>query len=127
MDRIMQDDSNYIYRGLKTTTDQPAKQTEYYNVGGQLLEADNQIDVVAKKIYYSSNNDPKYFIKVGTYGKIFNPIGMYSEGQNNKFLAKIGRKQFEFKEVNLRVFDLYLKFLTSKNLAWLNNAEREMN
>lgn len=69
---------------------------------------------------------PRFYIKVGTYGKIYNPIGLYTEGQSEKFLAKIGRKQFEYKEVNQKVFEMYVSFLTTKNLAWLNNAEREL-
>lgn len=80
--------------------------------------------VVAKSIY--KNSSYKFYIKVGTYGKIFNPMGLFSEGKNEKFIAKIGRKEFEFKEVNQKVFDLYLNFLSTKNIAWLNNAEREM-
>jgi hypothetical protein len=80
--------------------------------------------VVAKLITGDSGN--KYYIKIGTYGKIFNPIGMFSEGQNNKFLSKIGRKEWQFKEVNQKIFDFYMNFLSSKNIAWLNNAEREM-
>ena len=74
----------------------------------------------------AKSNTKKYFIKVGTYGKIFNPMGMFSEGKNEKFIAKIGKKEFNFKEVNQKIFDLYLNFLSTKNLAWLNNAEREM-
>jgi len=80
--------------------------------------------VVAKSVYKNGNN--KFYIKIGTYGRIFNPIGLFSEGKNEKFIAKIGRKEFEFKEVNQKVFDLYLNFLSTKNIAWLNNAEREM-
>lgn len=80
--------------------------------------------VVAKSI--QKNNISKFYIKVGTYGKIFNPMGMFSEGKNQKFIAKIGKKEFEFKEVNQKIFDLYTKFLSTKNIAWLNNAEREM-
>jgi hypothetical protein len=68
----------------------------------------------------------KYYIKIGTYGKIYNPIGLYSEGHSEKFLSKIGRKQFEYKEVNQKTFNMYLNFLGTKNLAWLNNAEREL-
>lgn len=81
--------------------------------------------VVAKSIQID-NNPLRYYIKVGTYGKIYNPIGLYSEGKNTKFLSKIGRKEFEFKEVNQKVFDLYTTFLSTKNIAWLNNAEREL-
>ncbi len=68
----------------------------------------------------------KYFVKAGAYGRLFNPMGMFSEGKQNKFLSKIGKNEFELKEVNSRIFDLYLNFLTSKNIAWLNNAQREL-
>ena len=74
----------------------------------------------------ASGRKTRYFVKIGAYGALFNPMGMFSEGKQNKFLAKIGKNEFEFKEVNSRIFDLYLNFLTSKNTAWLNNAQREM-
>jgi hypothetical protein len=74
----------------------------------------------------TKNDTTKYYIKVGTYGRIFNPIGLFSEGKSNKFVAKIGKKEFEFKEVNQKIFDMYTTFLATKNIAWLNNAEREM-
>lgn len=81
-------------------------------------------NVVAKSI--TKNGSSKFYIKIGTYGRIFNPMGLFSEGKNEKFIAKIGKKEFEFKEVNQKVFDLYLNFLSTKNMAWLNNAEREL-
>lgn len=81
--------------------------------------------VVAKSLS-TQNNKERLYIKVGTYGKIFNPMGLFSEGKNNKFIAKVGKKEFEFKQVNNKIFNLYLNFLSTKNLAWLNNAEREM-
>lgn len=88
-------------------------------------QAKNQTNkVLAKSI--TKNGSSKFYIKVGTYGKIFNPMGLFSEGKNEKFVAKIGKKEFEFKEVNQKVFDLYLNFLSTKNMAWLNNAEREL-
>lgn len=80
--------------------------------------------IFAKKI--TVNNKTKHYIKVGAYGKILNPIGLYSEGTVNKFIAKTGKKAWDFKEVNVKVFDMYVSFLRTKNLAWLNNAEREM-
>lgn len=82
---------------------------------------------VAAKSVVIDNNPARYYIKVGTYGKIYNPIGLFSEGKQAKFLSKIGRKEFEFKEVNAKVFELYTNFLATKNIAWLNNAERELN
>ena len=85
----------------------------------------NEDKALAKSVCVG-NKTPRFYIKTGTYGKIYNPIGLYSEGHSEKFLAKIGRKQYEFKEVNQRVFDMYVAFLKTKNLAWLNNAEREL-
>jgi hypothetical protein len=72
-----------------------------------------------------SDND-KFFIKVGLDNRAYNPIGMFSEGQRNKILSKIGKKEFNFKRVNKRVFELYLSFLKTKNIAWLNNTNREL-
>lgn len=122
-----------------TLNDRSAKESssdsdiQYFTMLGDhdFMDSDNKPraksetkNVVAKCI--TKNTNKKYFIKVGTYGKIFNPIGMFSEGKNQKFIAKIGKKEFNFKEVNQKIFDLYLNFLGTKNLAWLNNAEREM-
>lgn len=84
----------------------------------------NETKSLARSI--TANNKTRYFIKIGAYGKIFNPIGLHSEGKQDKFLSKIGRKEWDFKEVNARVFDLYLSFLKSRNIAWLNNAQREL-
>jgi hypothetical protein len=73
------------------------------------------------------NGETKYFAKVNTYGKLFNPMGMFSEGKSQKFLSRIGRNEYNFKRVTLRTFELYTSFLKSRNIAWINQAEREMN
>lgn len=118
---------------IQNHTKQPSRTVECYTILGQqdYLDSterpriDNEEDALAKAV--SVDNKPtRFYIKVGTYGKVYNPIGLYSEGQSKKFLAKIGRKEFEFKEVNQKIFDLYVNFLSTKNTAWLNNAEREM-
>lgn len=124
------DDFMFVQKNLQPTL----KEYEYFTILGDHDFLDDQgrprakkeNDAVVAKTSSIDNHPMRFFIKVGTYGKIFNPIGMYSEGKNAKFLSKIGRKEFEFKEVNQKIFDLYTKFLSTKNLAWLNNAEREM-
>jgi hypothetical protein len=68
----------------------------------------------------------KYFIKIGLDNRVYNPIGLFSEGRPNKVLSKIGKNEFNFKRVNAKVFDWYLSFLRTKNIAWLNNANREL-
>lgn len=117
----------------KSTDENSDSITNYYTILGdhEFIDQNNRPrankeskNVVAKST--SKNNLNKFYIKIGTYGKIFNPMGLFSEGKNEKFIAKIGKKEFEFKEVNQKVFDLYLNFLSTKNLAWLNNAEREL-
>ena len=72
------------------------------------------------------NGDKQYYLKIGPHGKIYNPIGLYSEGKSNKFLSKVGKQEYNFTKINSRVFNMYLNFLRTKNLAWLNNAEREL-
>lgn len=120
---------------FQQNVDPPNKVYAYYTILGDhdFLDenskprAEEENNKVVAKTATTDNKPTRYYIKVGTYGKIYNPIGLYSEGNNSKFLSKIGRKQFEFKEVNSQIFDLYLNFLTTKNIAWLNNAERELN
>lgn len=120
---------------FQENTPQAVKSYEYFTIlgdhdyldGNKRPRATEENNKVVAKTSTTDNRPTRYYIKVGTYGKIYNPIGLYSEGQNTKFLSKIGRKQFEFKEVNQRVFDFYLNFLSTKNMAWLNNAEREIN
>lgn len=74
----------------------------------------------------NTEDNKKYYIKIGTYGRLYNPIGMYSEGNSNKFLSRSGKNEYSFKEVDSGIFDMYINFLSTKNLAWLNNAERAM-
>ena len=124
----------FIYHQNKTNINETDKLYCYYTILGDhdFIDEENKPrskteneKVVAKTIIYNSRS-PKYYVKVGAHGQLYNPIGMYSEGNNNKFMTKIGRKEWEFKEVNQKIFDLYSNFLTTKNIAWLNNAEREM-
>lgn len=109
------------------------KELELYTLIGQHKFLDDnknpRLEIENDRAYAKKtllDNSPKYYIKVGTYGKIYNPIGLFSEGTSNKFLSKIGKNAWEFKEVNSKVFDMYINFLRTKNIAWLNNAEREL-
>lgn len=103
--------------------------TEFYTVFGMedyLDDDGNPRQQQEKQNTFAKTHDGKYFIKIGIDNRAYNPIGMYSEGQHNKMLQKIGKKQFNFKKVNKKVYDLYVSFLRTKNLAWLNNADREL-
>lgn len=125
---------NCIFTQDKTNTDkQESSTTEYYSLLGEhdFIDTNNKPrtnkenkSTLAKCVIEDSNK--RFYIKTGTYGKIYNPMGMFSEGKSEKFLSKIGRKEYNFKQVNQQIFDMYLNFLSTKNIAWLNNAEREM-
>lgn len=119
---------------FQQNSEPPIKSYEYFTILGDhdyldennRPRTDSENNKVVAKTSTTDNKPTRYYIKIGTYGKIYNPIGLFSEGNNTKFLSKIGRKEFEFKEVNQKVFDLYTNFLSTKNQAWLNNAEREL-
>lgn len=123
-------DNLFIINDSKPIED---KSEEFYTVIGHQEFLKNKIPMVrseskalAKKITNSANNTSRYYIKVGTYGRPYNPIGLYSEGQNNKFLTKAGKPLYTFKEVNEKTFNFYINFLSTKNTAWLSNTEREL-
>lgn len=122
----------YIFVPDKKTT-KDNQQNEYYTLYGK----HNQLDEYGQPVCNSTSPDllakttlagdkKTYWVKVGEHGRVYNPIGMYSEGKHNKFTNRSGKNEFEFRKVNKKVFDFYVNFLRTKNLAWLHNAEREM-
>ena len=89
------------------------------------LEESNEdhADAYAKKIVVGRRT--KYYVKRGRYGRLYNPIGLYSEGTARKQMRHAGHPEWQFKETTKQVFDKYINFLKTKNVAWLNNAERD--
>lgn len=86
------------------------------------LAAERRDEAYAKIVVTDDKN--RYYIKQGPYGRLFNPIGMYHEGKSNH--KRAGESQWKYREVNKKVFDLYLQFLKTKNKAWLTTANREV-
>lgn len=105
---------------------------EYFTVSGleDYLDVNNNPRVtslednkiLAKKVT-REDNSTKYSIKIDSNGKIYNPVSMYVDKES--FLDKVCRGSEKFKEVNFKIFNMYIHFLRTKNLAWINNAERE--
>jgi hypothetical protein len=135
------DTNEYIFKPEKKEEQKQEVVNKYYTLFGYQDYLDSEqnprVEHGSKKIFAMSNYiekpsfggssvTEKYLIKVGPYGKIYNPIGLYSEGDGNKFSSKTGKQVWGFKEVNSKVFNMYVSFLKSKNIAWLNNAEREL-
>ena len=67
-----------------------------------------------------------YYVKRGKYGKLYDPIGMYSEGTQKKQMRHAGKPEWSLQTTSKLVFDQYTNYLKTKNSAWLNNAEREV-
>ena len=83
---------------------------------------DNQ--VYAKRLQ-RKDGTYKLTIRTGTDGKLYNPMSIYGEEKKSTLLDNICKSNEKFRTVNPKAFDLYVQFLSSKNLAYLYNAERE--
>jgi len=83
-------------------------------------------ELICASIKYVGKNSPRYFVKVNASGMLYDPIGMYSEDGLNKDLKHTGKKEWQNKEVNSKVFNFYLNYLKTKNKAWLTNSNREI-
>jgi hypothetical protein len=81
--------------------------------------------VFAKKIL-RDDGSVRYTIKLDNRGKLYNPISIYGETKISSFLDRVCRSQNKYRDVNLKTFEMYIRFLKTKNIAWFNNAEREM-
>lgn len=64
-----------------------------------------------------------YYVKTNQRGDLYDPKGLYEEWNSSKQRLG-GEPMWKFREVNLRVFELYTSFLKTGNKAWLHNAGR---
>ena len=125
--------NNFIFEHIPNKKE--VLETEFYTILGKqdfIDEAglprasnENNKDIVAKKII-KNGSPPRYSIKLGIDNKFSNPMSIYGKEKQSSFLDTVCRANNKFIDVNLRTFELYLKFLQTKNMSWLYNAEREM-
>ena len=64
----------------------------------------------------------RYYVKKNKFNRLYNPIG----NPNIKASRHNSRDTWVMKKVIKPVFDQYLEFLKTKNLAYLTNAERSI-
>ena len=81
-------------------------------------------DAFAMKITIGQRT--KYYAKRGKHGRLYNPLGMFTEGMASRRLGHAGKLEWRFTEISERVFNFYKDFLRTKNIAYLHNAEREL-
>jgi hypothetical protein len=94
------------------------------------LEEDDDMDIFMLHNVFAAElvqgKKVTYYVKRGKYGKLYDPIGMYSEGKQKSQMRHAGKPEWVLKPTSKKVFDLYRNYLKTKNSAWLNNAEREV-
>lgn len=105
----------------KATLQEDTRGSVCYTVGLQIVDESSDA-AYAKRVVV--NEKEIHYIKQDRYGNLFNPQGMYSE--RNQSQSTRFSKTWDFRVVTPKAFDLYLKFLETKNEAWLSNAEREL-
>lgn len=70
------------------------------------------------------NGKTRCFIKQGRQGKFLDPLAAIPV-DNAAYIRSHGKDEWNFREVNGKVFTYYITYLKTKNRAWLINAERE--
>lgn len=123
----------YIFQQNKINTKKVETKEDFFTIAGSEDFMDNNnnprvnVDnntVYAKRIL-RDDGSYRYSIKTSSSGKFYNPLSIYDSENNKNFIERICRSSDKFRNVNSKAFDLYLNFLRTKNVAWLNNAERE--
>lgn len=99
-------------------------------------KSDSNINIVAKILYNRKSKDftnsrqyGKFYIKLDPNDKLFNPkqiLSSVSDKASLDFINNTCKKNWNFKEVTPQVFQKYINFLKTKNLAWLKEAQRDL-
>ena len=112
-----------------------SEENEYYSLveTGDFIDTNKHTRVLEKNINKAlakkivrEDGSVRYLVKINNAGKLYNPISIYGQEKPNTFLDKVCKTDSKFKDVNAKAFYLYLSFLTTKNLSYLHNAEREL-
>mgnify|MGYP001255854778 CR=1 FL=1 len=73
------------------------------------------------------HNSFLYYIKISNYGKLLDPYSQLTVDDEFVHAKKrLIKESYEFKTTNRIVFDMYIKYLQTKNTKWILQAEREM-
>lgn len=70
----------------------------------------------------------KFFVRVSQGKQLYDPFPKYSLSDNRgSFIDKVCKDNNPYKEVPEPIFNMYLNYLKTENVMWLNKAQREMN
>lgn len=137
---------NDIFKTSISSTD-TEQNNEYYsligeedfidNNGNPRISLENNSKIIAKAIYnkpskHITNNKTyrRFYILTTQNNNLINPLPLASNVKDKEafsFINNTCKGGAKFKEVTQSIFDKYITFLRTKNLRWLNSAQREMN
>lgn len=120
----LEDKVFYTLSGLETTTDEN---------GYPICSSECDI-TYAKKVKnkkgkaINGNISYTFYIRLYDSKQLYNPLEKYSIEKVNKtsYVDKVCKSTNAFVEVNKAIFDMYLEFLKTKRLAWLDSAQRAL-
>lgn len=117
-DTVLHKDVFYTVSGLEDKLDED---------GNCVIMEESDKRTLAKKVV-RTDGSIRYSIKLNAQSKLYNPFSIYGNEneETSNFLDRVCRNNNKFKEVNKKSFDLYVKFLKTKNNSLLFNAEREV-
>jgi hypothetical protein len=121
-----------IYKREMNINDEDLTST-FYTLSGQEDEIiddkpikSTESEEVYAKVLQKKDGSYKHMIRTSADGKLYNPVSIYGQEKTNGFLDRICRSNDKFKKVNEKAFNWYVQFLSTKNLSWFHNAEREI-
>lgn len=99
---------------------------QFYDIYGQeTTRSDQLIYAVSSQ---TDNGINKYYILYNTYGpdagKPVNPMTVNDTANQNRYNSKMGKKKEILQAVSEQKFNLYIKFLKTKNSGYLRELER---
>lgn len=116
----------YTLRGNEDFLDEYAlprvKDPENENVFAKVIQNKKSKHFNSKNVY------SRYYIKTNPLKQILDPLNKLPEPskQTYHFVHSICKNDFVFTEVSQSIFDKYVRFLQSKDVRWLREAQREL-
>lgn len=125
--RTKQDNDTEIYFCLKGNEDF----IDEYN--RPRIEDGTSSHVAAKSVqnkkpkhFGSASQYHRYYIKISPNGEVYNPIHYHKiPDRKSNMINQVCKTEWAFKEVNKVLFDKYIQFLNTSNIAWLKDIERD--
>lgn len=109
--------------GRKPSDDKPVELG--FAFGGDIVDPKDSLSL-AKTSHYDEKT--MWFVKIttsgGDAGHLANPVSLNHATSDYSKVDRFGRNRYDYKQVTKEVFELYHKFLETRNIAWLRNAER---